>query len=168
MLFRSHQVSKQQNYGKGEAIGSVHYVSPEQAKGSRIDNRADIYSLGVVMYEMLTGRLPFEGSNPVDIAIQHINSVPLNPSDYISDIPEAIENVTMKAMRNNINERYKNAEELIADLDKIRNDPHVKIEIAPIIKEEPNDFATRKLNYQSDIEKISPKKKQEEDRKSVV
>lgn len=111
----AHQVSKQQTYNKGEAIGSVHYISPEQAKGSRIDNRADIYSLGVVMYEMLTGRLPFEGTNPVDIAIQHINSIPLSPSDYVKDIPEAIENITMKAMSPRLSQRYSSADELIAD-----------------------------------------------------
>ena len=168
----AHQVSKQQTYNKGEAIGSVHYISPEQAKGSRIDNRADIYSLGVVMYEMLTGRLPFEGTNPVDIALQHINSVPLNPRDYISDIPEAIETVTMKAMNPKLSARYMNADELIADLDKIRNNPHVKIEVEQDIAEEIAEVAaegaTQKLNYQSDIEKMKNKPKKPEKEKQVA
>ncbi|MBQ6868803.1 MAG: PASTA domain-containing protein, partial [Clostridia bacterium] len=163
------QVSKQQTYNKGEAIGSVHYISPEQAKGSRIDNRADIYSLGVVMYEMLTGRLPFEGTNPVDVAIQHINSVPLNPRDYIKDIPEAIETVTMKAMNPKLSARYMNADELIADLDKIRNNPHVKIEVDQEIAEDiavvAGEGATQKLNYQSDIEKMKTKTKKIEKEK---
>ncbi|MBQ6933173.1 MAG: Stk1 family PASTA domain-containing Ser/Thr kinase [Clostridia bacterium] len=165
----AHQVSKQQTYNKGEAIGSVHYISPEQAKGSRIDNRADIYSLGVVMYEMLTGRLPFEGTNPVDVAIQHINSVPLNPRDYIKDIPEAIETVTMKAMNPKLSARYMNADELIADLDKIRNNPHVKIEVDQEIAEDiavvAGEGATQKLNYQSDIEKMKTKTKKIEKEK---
>ena len=165
----AHQVSKQQTYNKGEAIGSVHYISPEQAKGSRIDNRADIYSLGVVMYEMLTGRLPFEGTNPVDVAIQHINSVPLNPRDYIKDIPEAIEIVTMKAMNPKLSARYMNADELIADLDKIRNNPHVKIEVDQEIAEDiavvAGEGATQKLNYQSDIEKMKTKTKKIEKEK---
>ena len=164
----AHQVSKQQTYNKGEAIGSVHYISPEQAKGSRIDNRADIYSLGVVMYEMLTGRLPFEGTTPVDVAIQHINSVPLNPRDYIKDIPEAIETVTMKAMNPKLSARYMNADELIADLDKIRNNPHVKIEVEQDIVEEiavvAAEGATQKINYQSDIEKLATKKKPEKEK----
>ena len=168
----AHQVSKQQTYIKGEALGSVHYISPEQAKGSRIDNRADIYSLGVVMYEMLTGRLPFEGTNPVDIALQHINSVPLNPRDYISDIPEAIETVTMKAMNPKLSARYMNADELIADLDKIRNNPHVKIEVDQDIAEEIAEVAaegaTQKLNYQSDIEKMKNKPKKPEKEKQVA
>lgn len=160
----AHQVSKQQTYNKGEAIGSVHYISPEQAKGSRIDNRADIYSLGVVMYEMLTGRLPFEGTTPVDIALQHISSVPLNPSDYVSDIPKAIETVTMKAMNPKLAARYSNADELIEDLDKIRNNPHVKIEVVADIPEDNtvSEGATQKLNYQSDIEKLSSKTKKAE------
>lgn len=163
----AHQVSKQQTYNKGEAIGSVHYISPEQAKGSRIDNRADIYSLGVVMYEMLTGRLPFEGTNPVDIAIQHINSIPLSPSDYVKDIPEAIENITMKAMSPRLSQRYSSADELIADLEKVRNDPHVKIEFnnASDVERDAKEEATRKLNYNSEIEKIKVKRMGEETRR---
>ena len=163
----AHQVSKQQTYNKGEAIGSVHYISPEQAKGSRIDNRADIYSLGVVMYEMLTGRLPFEGTNPVDIAIQHINSIPLSPSDYVKDIPEAIENITMKAMSPRLSQRYSGADELIADLEKVRNDPHVKIEFnnASDVERDAKEEATRKLNYNSEIEKIKVKRMGEETRR---
>lgn len=163
----AHQVSKQQTYNKGEAIGSVHYISPEQAKGSRIDNRADIYSLGVVMYEMLTGRLPFEGTNPVDIAIQHINSIPLSPSDYVKDIPEAIESITMKAMSPRLSQRYSSADELIADLEKVRNDPHVKIEFnnAADVERDAREEATRKLNYNSEIEKIKVKRMGEETRR---
>ena len=74
-----------------EALGSVHYISPEQARGDRIDARSDIYSAGVVLYEMLTGRLPFEGDSAVSVAIQHLSSVPLPPRDINPDIPEALE-----------------------------------------------------------------------------
>ena len=70
-----------------EALGSVHYISPEQARGDRIDARSDIYSAGVVLYEMLTGRLPFEGDSAVSVAIQHLSSVPLPPRDINPDIP---------------------------------------------------------------------------------
>ena len=157
----AHQVAKQHTYSRGEAIGSVHYISPEQAKGSRIDNRADIYSLGVVMYEMLTGRLPFDGSSPVAVAIQHINAVPLSPRDHIPAIPKSIEAITMKAMNPTLALRYSSAEELIEDLDKIRNDPHIEIAVpaAPVLDDN-GDGATQKINYQSDIERISKRPKE--------
>ncbi|MBQ1589119.1 MAG: serine/threonine protein kinase, partial [Oscillospiraceae bacterium] len=74
------RVASAQNTLTKEALGSVHYISPEQAKGARVDNRTDIYSLGVVMYEMLTGRPPYDGETPVSVAIQHINGTPLAPS----------------------------------------------------------------------------------------
>ena len=81
-----------------EALGSVHYISPEQARGSHIDGRSDLYSAGVVLYEMLTGRLPFEGETPVSVAIQHINSIPIPPRDLNPEITSALEAITLKAM----------------------------------------------------------------------
>ncbi|MDD6315397.1 MAG: Stk1 family PASTA domain-containing Ser/Thr kinase [Clostridia bacterium] len=125
----AHHTNDQSTYAKGEAIGSVHYVSPEQARGSHIDNRSDIYSLGVVMYEMLTGRLPFEGNTPIEVAVQHINSIPLPPSDYVANIPQALEAITMKAMNPSPSHRYSTAGELIADLEKFRSDPTITIEV---------------------------------------
>ena len=101
----AHFAEQESTYSKGEAIGSVHYVSPEQAKGSFVDNRTDLYSLGVVMYEMITGRLPFEGDTPVSIAIQHINSIALPPSIFAEDVPEQLEEITMKAMNPNLSRR---------------------------------------------------------------
>ena len=79
-----------------EALGSVHYISPEQARGSHIDARADIYSAGVVLYEMLTGRLPFDGDSPVSVAIQHINAKPIAPREILPDIPVGLEEITMR------------------------------------------------------------------------
>ena len=111
-----------------EAIGSVHYIAPEQAKGSAIDARADIYSVGVVLYEMLTGRLPFEGDNPVSIAIQHINSLPLSPREHNDQIPETLEKICMHAMCPNLDARYSSATEMLADLDKFRQNPNEKID----------------------------------------
>nr|WP_297171729.1 Stk1 family PASTA domain-containing Ser/Thr kinase [uncultured Agathobaculum sp.] len=106
-----------------EAIGSVHYISPEQAKGSKIDYRTDIYSLGVVMYEMLTGKLPFEGDTALQIVMQHLNTVPLVPSELIPDIPKGLDEIVMHAMCANIGRRYASAEELYADLERLRSDP---------------------------------------------
>lgn len=108
----------------GEAIGSVHYVSPEQAKGSIIDTRSDLYSFGVVMYEMLTGRLPFEGDSPVSIAIQHINSMALPPSDFVDGIPSTLESITMKAMNPSLSKRYASATDILKDLESFRSNPN--------------------------------------------
>ena len=109
-----------------EAIGSVHYISPEQAKGSKIDYRTDIYSLGVVMYEMLTGKLPFEGETALQIVMQHLNSVPLVPSALVPDIPRGLDEIVMHAMCASIGRRYASAEELYTDLERLRNNPSLR------------------------------------------
>ena len=108
-----------------EALGSVHYISPEQARGSHIDARADIYSAGVVLYEMLTGRLPFDGDSPVSVAIQHINAKPIAPREIVPDIPLGLEQITMKAMASRIDQRYMNAEAMLRDLEEFRKNPQV-------------------------------------------
>lgn len=113
-----------------EALGSVHYISPEQARGSHIDGRSDLYSAGVVLYEMLTGRLPFEGETPVSVAIQHINSIPIPPRDLNPDIPSALEAITLKAMSPKAENRYASADEMLADLEEFRKNPDVTPEHA--------------------------------------
>ncbi|MBE6940632.1 MAG: serine/threonine protein kinase, partial [Ruminococcaceae bacterium] len=111
-----------------EAIGSVHYISPEQAKGDYTDNRSDIYSAGVVLYEMLTSRLPFDGDNPVSVAIQHFSAVPLAPREIDPNIPEALEQICRKAMASDRSKRYATADEMIADLEAFRKDPNVSFD----------------------------------------
>ena len=111
-----------------EALGSVHYISPEQARGSHIDARSDIYSAGVVLYEMTTGRLPFEGESPVSVAIQHINSIPLSPRDINPDIPEAMQAITMKAMCPDPNQRYLSADDMLTDLEEFRKNPNINFD----------------------------------------
>ncbi len=110
-----------------EALGSVHYISPEQAKGSHIDARSDIYSVGVVLYEMLTNRLPYEGDSPVAVAIQHINSMPLSPREINPDIPEALEAITMKAMAADKEKRYPSATAMLKDLEDFRKNPNMTL-----------------------------------------
>ena len=111
-----------------EALGSVHYISPEQARGSHIDARSDLYSAGVVLYEMITGRLPYEGDSPVAVAIQHINSIPLSPREIDPDIPEALEAITMKAMASDVNQRYLSADAMLADLEEFRKNPSINFD----------------------------------------
>ncbi|MCI9155597.1 MAG: Stk1 family PASTA domain-containing Ser/Thr kinase [Lawsonibacter sp.] len=111
-----------------EALGSVHYISPEQARGSHIDSRSDLYSTGVVLYEMITGRLPFEGDTPVSVAIQHINSIPLSPRELDPTIPEALEAITMKAMAPNPDNRYLSANEMLTDLEEFRKNPNINFD----------------------------------------
>ena len=122
--------SANQNTMTQEALGSVHYISPEQARGSHIDARSDIYSAGVVLYEMITGRLPYEGDSPVAVAIQHINSVPLSPRELDPDIPEALEAITMKAMASDVNKRYISADAMLSDLEEFRKNPNISFDFS--------------------------------------
>ena len=121
-------VASAENTLTQEALGSVHYISPEQAKGGHTDARTDIYSAGVVLYEMLTDRLPFEGDSAVSIAIQHISSVPLSPREINPDIPEALELIPMKAMAPDMEKRYPSAEAMLRDLDEFRKNPSINFD----------------------------------------
>ena len=108
-----------------EALGSVHYISPEQAKGGRVDDRSDLYSLGVVMYEMMCGRPPYDGDSPVAVAIQHINGGAVMPSTINPNIPGGLEQIIMKAMENEPAKRYNSATEMLQDMDEFRKDPAI-------------------------------------------
>ncbi|MDF2532520.1 MAG: pknB [Clostridia bacterium] len=100
----------------GNVIGSVHYFSPEQARGGYTDEKSDIYSLGVVMYEMLTGRLPFEGESPIAVALKHIQEEPVKPIDINPRIPKSINDIILKCMDKDVNNRYNSMGEIISDL----------------------------------------------------
>ncbi len=106
-----------------EALGSVHYISPEQAKGGRVDDRSDLYSLGTVMYEMITGRPPYDGESPVAVAIQHINGGARMPSTLNPNIPGGLEQIIMKAMAHEPADRYASATAMLYDMDEFRKLP---------------------------------------------
>lgn len=123
MDFGIAQVMNKSNTLTKEALGSVHYISPEQAKGSFTDSRSDIYSLGVVMFEMMTGRPPYDGDSPVAVAIQHINGGAPRPTSLNPNIPVGMEQIIMKAMALEPKDRYSSATELLADLEEFRKNP---------------------------------------------
>lgn len=108
-----------------EAIGSVHYISPEQAKGITADFRTDLYSLGVVMYEMLTGTLPFRGDTAVAVVMQHLNTVPPVPSSIVPEIPKAMDEIVMHAMCANASQRYSSALDMYRDMERLRTNPNL-------------------------------------------
>lgn len=105
---------------KSETVGSVHYIAPEQARGAAPDARSDIYSLGIVMYEMLTGKLPYVGQSDVEVAVKHMNTDPVSPREIVPDIPEELERICLKAMDSDINDRYQTAGQLLSDLEQYK------------------------------------------------
>ena len=108
-----------------EALGSVHYISPEQARGGRVDNRSDLYSLGVVMYEMSTGNPPYDGETPVAVAIQHINGTATLPSMLNVNLPGGLEQIIVRAMSHNPANRYPSASAMLTDMDEFRKNPAI-------------------------------------------
>lgn len=112
----------------GSTIGSVHYISPEQARGDITDDKADIYSVGVMLYEMLTGRLPFESDNTVSVAIMQLQQDPEMPRKINPEIPVGLEQIIIRAMQKNINDRYQSAAEMLLDLEEFKRNPSIRFD----------------------------------------
>lgn len=107
----------------GTTIGSVHYFSPEHARGGYTDAKSDLYSLGVVMYEMLTGRVPFDADTPVSVALKHMQEDPIEPKELNDNIPQVVNDIIMKAMQKDVNLRYQSATEMLKDLNAALKNP---------------------------------------------
>ena len=125
------------------AIGSVHYISPEQARGDITDDKSDIYSVGVVMYEMLTGQLPFQSDNSVSVAIMQLQTDPVKPREINSSIPEGLEQITMRAMQKNPKDRYQSAAEMILDLEEFKRNPSIRFDYSYFVDNEPTKFVDK-------------------------
>ena len=155
----------------GNAMGSVHYISPEQAKGGYIDEKSDIYSLGISLFEMITGEVPFEGDSTVSVALQHINEEMPNPRDYVEELPVSVEKILAKCTQKKPERRYLKVSTLIADLKKSLITPDedfvqmapasetgtvvlLSKDEAPVIKKNPGDEIsdkTEERNYDDSL-----------------
>lgn len=140
-----------------KAIGSVHYISPEQARGDITDEKSDIYSVGVMLYEMLTGQKPFDGDNPVSIALMHMQSQPKRPTEINSSIPEGLEEIVIKAMQKEPSKRYQTAGEMIKDIEEFKKNPSIVFEY----KYFSADGSTKYFDKVSQPEPEQPKRRTE-------
>ena len=122
------------------AIGSVHYIAPEQARGGITDEKADIYSVGVMLYEMLTGKLPFEADNAVSVAIMQMQTKPKPPREINPSIPEGLEEITLHAMEKTPSNRYSQAEEMLEDIKKFQQNPSIRFEYKYFVDDNPTKF----------------------------
>ena len=144
-------------------IGSVHYISPEQARGDITDDKADIYSVGVMLYEMLTGKLPFESDNTVSVAIMQLQQDPVKPREINPSIPVGLEQIVLKAMQKNINDRYQSAAEMLLDLEEVRRNPSISFDY-DYKNNEPTKYIP---NITNSIKKVDPVVEEEEEEPEV-
>jgi serine/threonine-protein kinase len=144
-------------------IGSVHYISPEQVKGNAIDTKSDIYSIGIIIYEMLTGQLPFEAENAVSVAIMQMQMNPKFPREVNASIPEALEEIILKAMKKNVSERYQSTGEMLADLEAFEKNSNIKFNYKYFVDKNPT-----KIIEMPNLEKTVKKPEDQNKKKAVL
>ena len=141
----------------GTTIGSVHYFSPEHAKGGFTDAKSDLYSLGIVLYEMLTSKVPFDADTPVSVALKQVQEEPVEPIEYNSQIPQCVNQIILKAMQKDPNYRYQNATEMLEDLTRALKNPEDDF---VVIRKAGADSPTQKIPtlYDVDLDKKGERK----------
>ena len=142
-----------------KAIGSVHYISPEQARGEKTDEKADIYSVGVMLYEMLTGKLPFQADSAVSVAIMQLQREPQLPTEINDSIPQGLEQITMHAMQKSQERRYQSAAEMLCDLGNFRKDPELTFAYSYFVDNSPTKFVGEIVKEEKPEEKEAQKEK---------
>ena len=145
-----------------QAIGSVHYIAPEQARGSSTDGKSDIYSVGVMLYEMITGKLPFDADSAVSVALMQLQSTPVMPREINPGIPLGLEQITMHAMQKNPSERYQTALDMLGDLERFRLNPNVHFDYKYFVDQEPTKFVSKKTKKPEPKPEPEKKKKKGE------
>ena len=141
-----------------KAIGSVHYISPEQARGEITDEKTDLYSVGIMLYEMLTGCLPFEADNAVSVAIMQMQSEAKAPHLINEEIPEGLEQITLKAMQKDTAKRYQSAAEMLSDFDEFKRNPSIKFEYTYMVDDTPTRYVDAITRVRGDATDPKPKK----------
>ena len=147
-----------------KAIGSVHYISPEQARGEKTDEKSDIYSVGVMLYEMITGQMPFQAESAVSVAIMQLQREPKSPTEINGSIPEGLEQITMHAMQKTPERRYQSSAEMLCDLDAFRKDPAITFGYSYFVDDSP----TRFVGGVVDNEPVTEIDEEEEKEKSSI
>lgn len=146
-----------------QAIGSVHYIAPEQARGDVTDGKTDIYSVGVMLYEMLTGKLPFDGDSAVTIALMQLQSTPKRPREVNPGIPIGLEQITMKAMQKQPSSRYTSAAEMLSDIERFRLNPSIVFDYGKsFVDDQPTKFVNSLKDTKNDRTKVIQKPLTEE------
>ncbi len=155
-----------------KAIGSVHYISPEQARGEVTDEKTDLYSVGVLLYEMLTGRLPFDAENAVSVAIMQLQNEPIKPRSINPAIPEGLEEIILRAMQKNRGQRYQSAAEMLKDIDQFKLNPSIQFEYKYFVDPSPTKFVSTGNDFPDPFANVvpeeEPEEQEEEQKKSPV